>query len=103
MLNNGSAGYGNDREGLVIGNAEDTTTQLIVGTYTAVDGSAMSNHGIFKAETSPLATPTIPLSITEPLRSVLPMSAVILKTTAKPILKSSPSANTVRLTVTAAN
>ena len=50
VLNNGSAGYGNDREGLVIGNAEDTTTQLIVGTYTAVDGSAMSNHGIFKAE-----------------------------------------------------
>lgn len=50
VLNNGSAGYGTDREGLVIGNAEDTTTQLIVGTYTAVDGSAMSNHGIFKAE-----------------------------------------------------
>ena len=50
VLNNGSAGYGNDREGLVIGNAEDTTTQLIVTNYTAVDGSAMSNHGIFKAE-----------------------------------------------------
>ena len=50
VLNNGSAGYGNDKEGLVIGNADDTTTQLIVGTYTAVDGSAMSNHGIFKAE-----------------------------------------------------
>lgn len=50
VLNNGSAGYGNDREGLVIGNADDTATQLIVGTYTAVDGSAMSNHGIFKAQ-----------------------------------------------------
>ena len=50
VLNNGSAGYGNDREGLVIGNAEDTTTQLIVTNYTAVDGSAMSNHGLFKAE-----------------------------------------------------
>ena len=49
-LNNGSAGYGEDREGLVIGNADDTTTQLIVGTYTAVDGSAMSNNGIFKAQ-----------------------------------------------------
>ncbi|MTT96739.1 hypothetical protein GMD38_06870 [Parasutterella excrementihominis] len=49
-LNNGSAGYGTDREGLVIGNSDDTTTQLIVGTYTAVDGSAMSNHGIFKAQ-----------------------------------------------------
>lgn len=49
-LNNGSAGYGEDREGLVIGNADDTATQLIVGTYTAVDGSAMSNHGIFKAQ-----------------------------------------------------
>ena len=49
-LNNGSAGYGTDREGLVIGNSDDTTTQLVVGTYTAVDGSAMSNHGIFKAE-----------------------------------------------------
>lgn len=43
-------GYGTDREGLVIGNSDDTTTQLIVGTYTAVDGSAMSNHGIFKAQ-----------------------------------------------------
>lgn len=50
VLNNGSAGYGNDREGLVIGNADDTATQLIVGSYTAVDGSAMSNHGIFKAQ-----------------------------------------------------
>lgn len=50
VLNNGSAGYGNDKEGLVIGNADDTATQLIVGTYTAVDGSAMSNHGIFKAQ-----------------------------------------------------
>lgn len=50
VLNNGSAGYGNDREGLVIGNADDTATQLIVGNYTAVDGSAMSNHGIFKAQ-----------------------------------------------------
>ena len=50
VLNNGSAGYGNDREGLVIGNADDTNTQLIVGSYTAVDGSAMSNHGIFKAQ-----------------------------------------------------
>lgn len=49
-LNNGSAGYGEDREGLVIGNADDTTTRLIVGNYTAVDGSAMSNYGIFKAE-----------------------------------------------------
>ena len=49
-LNNGSAGYGTDREGLVIGNSDDTTTQLIVGTYTAVDGSAMNNHGIFKAQ-----------------------------------------------------
>lgn len=49
-LNNGSAGYGNDREGLVIGNADDTATQLIVGSYTAVDGSAMNNHGIFKSE-----------------------------------------------------
>lgn len=50
VLNNGSAGYGNDKEGLVIGNADDTATLLIVGTYTAVDGSAMSNHGIFKAQ-----------------------------------------------------
>ena len=49
-LNNGSAGYGEDREGLVIGNADDTTTQLIVTNYAAVDGSAMSNHGLFKAE-----------------------------------------------------
>ena len=49
VLNNGSSGYGNDREGLVIGNADDTTTQLIVGNYTAVDGGSMSNHGIFKA------------------------------------------------------
>ena len=49
-LNNGSAGYGEDREGLVIGNADDTTTQLIVTIYAAVDGSAMSNHGLFKAE-----------------------------------------------------
>lgn len=49
-LNNGSAGYGEDREGLVIGNAGDTTTQLIVTNYAAVDGSAMSNHGLFKAE-----------------------------------------------------
>ena len=49
-LNNGSAGYGEDREGLVIGNADDTTTQLIVTNYAAVDGSAMSNHGLLKAE-----------------------------------------------------
>ena len=49
-LNNGSAGYGEDREGLVIGNADDTTTQLIVTNYAAVDGSALSNHGLFKAE-----------------------------------------------------
>lgn len=49
-LNNGSAGYGTDREGLVIGNSDDTTTQLIVGTYSAVDGSAMSNHGVFKVD-----------------------------------------------------
>lgn len=49
-LNNGSAGYGEDRKGLVIGNADDTTTQLIVTNYAAVDGSAMSNHGLFKAE-----------------------------------------------------
>lgn len=49
VLNNGSSGLGTDREGLVIGNASDTTAQLTVGTYTAVSGEAMSNHGIFKA------------------------------------------------------
>ena len=51
VLNNGSAGRGNDREGLVIGNAKDKTAQLTVGTYTAVSGGSMSNHGLFKAAT----------------------------------------------------
>ena len=50
-LNNGSSGLGDDREGLVIGNANDKTAQLTVGTYTAVSGGSMSNHGIFKATT----------------------------------------------------
>lgn len=51
VLNNGSSGLGDDREGLVIGNANDKTAQLTVGTYTAVSGGSMSNHGIFKATT----------------------------------------------------
>ena len=51
VLNNGSAGRGNDREGLVIGNANDKTAQLTVGTYTAVSGGSMSNHGLFKVAT----------------------------------------------------
>lgn len=58
-LNNGSAGYGEDREGLVIGNADDTTTQLIVTIYAAVDGSAMSNHGLFKAENTDRKIPIL--------------------------------------------
>lgn len=51
VLNNGSSGLGDDREGLVIGNANDKTAQLTVGTYTAVSGGSMSNHGLFKATT----------------------------------------------------
>ena len=79
-LNNGSAGYGEDREGLVIGNADDTTTQLIVTNYAAVDGSAMSNQAFSRLRILLPATRIIRLSIMEHLKSVLPISAVILIT-----------------------